>query len=370
MTSTVSTRPGTGAASAPGGRPRPWTSRAPRAAAVAALLAVPLFTTPQWQAIAVFSVIYAIAALGLHVLTGMAGQVSLGHSAFVAVGGYTAIWLGADQGLPIWVWLPAAALVSAAVGLLVVPFAARLRGLYLAVVTLAVLFAAEYLWDVWETLTGGSKGRPSQSAVLLGHDLLDDVIIGRFMLTGDQQFFYLACAVLAVAAVAARNLSRTRPGRGFAAIRDRDLTAAVVGVPVARMKSAAFAVAAAYAGLAGALLVAYQTYAVPDQWDLMLSVELLAMIIIGGVGSLRGAIAGAVFVTAIPQVVTLLARVVPGISTTPSAGGGVSVDVLANFLYGLTVVAVLVFEPRGLAGISERVLDAAGRKNRKGRSDG
>lgn len=164
MTSTVSTRPGTGAASAPGGRPRPWTSRAPRAAAVAALLAVPLFTTPQWQAIAVFSVIYAIAALGLHVLTGMAGQVSLGHSAFVAVGGYTAVWLGADQGLPIWVWLPAAALVSAAVGLLVVPFAARLRGLYLAVVTLAVLFVAEYLWDVWEPLTGGSKGAASCAA--------------------------------------------------------------------------------------------------------------------------------------------------------------------------------------------------------------
>ncbi|TDD35866.1 branched-chain amino acid ABC transporter permease [Actinomadura sp. KC06] len=367
MTSTVKTRADADVVSALTGRPQHrWTSRSVRIVTVVVLLAVPLFSTPQWQAIAVFSAISAIAALGLHVLTGLAGQVSLGHSAFVAVGGYTAIWLGADQGLPIWVWLPAAGLVSAAVGLLVVPFAARLRGLYLAVVTLAVLFVAEYVWDVWEGLTGGTKGRAAQPVEIFGHDLLDDVIAGPFMLTGDQQFFYLACAVLAVAAVAARNLSRTRPGRGFAAIRDRDLTAGVVGVPVARMKSAAFGVAAAYAGLAGALMVSYQTYAVPDQWDLMMSVELLAIIIIGGVGSLRGAIAGAVFVTAIPQVVTLLAGVVPGISTTPSAGGGVSVDVLANCLYGLAIVAVLVFEPRGLAGISERVLNAVGRK---GRSD-
>jgi branched-chain amino acid transport system permease protein len=325
-----------------------------------------LFTTPQWQAIAVFAAISAIAALGLHVLTGLAGQVSLGHSAFVAVGGYTAIWLGVDRGMPIWVWLPAAGLVSAAVGLLVVPFAARLRGLYLAVVTLAVLFVAEYLWGVWESLTGATNGRAAQPVVLFGHNLLQDMTIGPFLLTGDQQYFYLSCLILVIAAVAARNLSRTRPGRGFAAIRDRDLTASVVGVPVARMKSAAFAVAAAYAGIAGALLVSYQTYAVPAQWNLMLSVQFLAMIIIGGVGSLRGAIAGAVFVTAIPQVVTLLAGVIPGISATPSAGGGVSVDVLANFLYGLAVVSVLVFEPRGLAGISERVRNVVGRK---GRSD-
>ncbi|TYB45454.1 branched-chain amino acid ABC transporter permease [Actinomadura chibensis] len=364
MASIVNAPPGEGVVAAKGPAGSGWTSRAAHVVVIVALLAVPLVSTPQWQAIAVFAAVSAIAALGLHVLTGLAGQVSLGHSAFVAAGGYTAIWLGADKGLPIWLWLPAAGLVSAAVGLLVVPFAARLRGLYLAVVTLAVLFVAEYLWDLWDGVTGGTKGRAAQPVVLFGHDLLDDVIAGPFMLTGDQQFFYLACAVLAVAAVAARNLARTRPGRGFAAIRDRDLTAGVVGVPVARMKSAAFAVAAGYAGIAGALLVSYQTYAVPDQWDLMLSVEYLAMIVIGGVGSLRGAIAGAVFVTAIPQVVTLIAKVVPGISTTPSAGGGVSVDVLANCLYGLAIVAVLVFEPRGLAGISERVVAAARRKGR------
>lgn len=137
---------------------------------VVAMLVVPLVTTPQWQAIWVFAAIAAIAAIGLHVLTGLAGQVSLGHAAFVAVGGYTAIWLGEDRGLPLWVWLPAAGIASAAVGLLVVPFAARLRGLYLSVVTLAVLFVTDYIWNTWEGLTGGTNGRSAQTVELFGHD--------------------------------------------------------------------------------------------------------------------------------------------------------------------------------------------------------
>lgn len=139
----------------------------------------------------------------------------------------------------------------------------------------------------------------------------------------------------------------------------------MVGVPVARMKSAAFAVSAGYAGVAGALLVGYQTYAVPDQWSLMLSVQYLAMIVIGGMGSLGGAIAGAFFVTAIPQLVALLAGVLPGISTTPTTGGGITTDLLANFLYGLAVVVVLVVEPRGLAGLPARIGSVLRRKEAK-----
>lgn len=333
---------------------RGFAAHAGTVAVGAAVVALPFAVSARWQPIAVFAAISGIGAIGLHILTGLAGQVSLGHAAFLGVGAYAATWLGADQGLPVYVWLPGAGLVAAAVGAVVGPIATRLRGLYLAVVTLSLVFVTAWVWDVWESLTGGSAGRSTARLTVGGTDLLDGVTLAGIELNGDQTWWFASVAVLALAAVTARNLQRTRIGRAFASIRERDLTAAVAGVPVTRIKTLAFIVSSFYAGVAGALLAAYQSYALPDQWDLLLSIEFIAMIVVGGLGTVFGAVVGAAFVAAIPELVRSATGVVPFIEEQTSITGGMSVELVSDFLYGAVIVAVLVFEPRGLVGLWER----------------
>lgn len=313
-------------------------------------LVAPLVLSKLWQSVAVFAVIAAISVLGLHVMTGLAGQVSLGHSAFVGIGAYTATWCGAEREWPIFLWLPAAGLVAAAVAGAVGPFAARLRGLYLAVVTLALVIVMGYVWMSWVSLSGGFNGRPTMDVRVFGHDLFRPLKTPLITLNSAQQFFFLCLFVLAVVGVAIRNLQRTRLGRAFLAVRDRDVAAAVAGVEVVRTKILAFVAAGFCAGLAGALLAAYQSYITPAQFNLNLSIEYVAMSVIGGLGSLGGAICGAVFVTALPQFVRNLSSFLPFISTTPGASG-ISADNLSLFLYGLAIVAVLIAEPLGVWGL-------------------
>lgn len=326
---------------------------------VAALaLAWPLVLSTRWQVAGVFALIAAVAAMGLHVTTGLAGQVSLGHAAFVAIGVYSAVWMGVDKGWAWWVWLPGAGIVAALVGLIVGPFALRLRGLYLAVVTVALLAVTQYLWAVWPSLTGGFNGRSAQPLEIAGHDLFSDLsVFGLITLNSNQQFWFVALAVLTVLAVAARNLQRTKPGRAWASVRDRDLAAAVAGVPITRAKISAFVVGAFYGGVAGALLGAYQSYVVPEQFGLDLSVRYIAIIVIGGLGSVAGVVVGALFVTVLPLLVNGLTGLLPFIEEKPSTSGGFTVDLVSTFVYGLAIVIVLVVEPRGLMGLWERFRD-------------
>jgi branched-chain amino acid transport system permease protein len=319
------------------------------------LVALPLVAPARWQPVAVFALIAGIGAIGLHVLTGLAGQVSLGHAAFLGVGAYTATWLGADQQLPAWVWLPGAGLAAAVLGGLVGPVATRLRGLYLAVVTLALTFVAGWVWTVWESLTGGaSTGRSTMRFSIGGTDLLGGVTLAGVELDGDQTFWYVTLALLTLAAITARNLQRTRIGRAFASIRERDLTASSAGIPVTRIKTTAFVVSSFYAGVAGALLAAYQSYLLPGQWDLWLSIQYVAMIVVGGLGSVSGAMLGAAFVVVLPELVVSSTGVLPFVEERPSSTGGISVELLAQLLYGAATVAVLVWEPGGIVGLWER----------------
>jgi len=324
------------------------------AVAVAALLIVfPFVAGANWQPIAVFALIAGIGAIGLQLLTGLAGQVSLGHAAFLGTGAYTASWLGGDQGLPVYIWLPAAGLVAAALGGLVGPVATRLRGLYLAVVTLALLFIMSYVFEQWTSVTGGRVGRSTMALTVNGTDLLDGVtlpVLG-IELNGNQAYWFFVLAVLVGLGYAARNIQRTRIGRAFLSVRERDLTASVAGVPVTRMKTAAFVVSSFYAGIAGALLAAYQSYVLPTQWGLILSIEFVAMIVIGGLGTVFGAVIGAAFVRAIPELVRSLTGVLPFIEQESDPSGGVTVELVSQFLYGAAIVTVLVFEPAGLYGL-------------------
>ncbi|GAA0432271.1 branched-chain amino acid ABC transporter permease [Acrocarpospora corrugata] len=305
------------------------------------------------------ALVAAIGAIGLNLVTGYAGQVSLGHAFFLAIGAYTAAALSGDPAgrtlgfgvTNLLIWLPAAGLVAALAGVLVAPLATRLRGLYLAIVTLGLVFLGEHVFKEWDDLTGGpGVGRPAAAPELFGWRLDRPGPLG----SREQQLYLLVLVVLVVFAVGARNLARSRIGRGFAAIRDRDIAAEVMGVPLTRYKVLAFGVSSFYAGCAGALLYTVSGgYFEAGSFSLLLSVQYIAMVLIGGVATVSGSIAGALFITLLSPVTRELPALLPFISgdstQTPN------VFQVETVLYGLLIIVFLVFEPRGLFGLWLRV---------------
>jgi branched-chain amino acid transport system permease protein len=321
-------------------------------------LATPwLLADPELQLLALCSAT-AIGAIGLNLVTGYAGQVSLGHAFFLAVGAYTAAALSGDPdgrrlgfGVEnILIWLPAAGLAAALAGVIVAPLATRLRGLYLAIVTLGLVFVGEYLLTEWVELTGGPGiGRQAATPVLFGYRLDEtDAYLSR-----DQKLFLLMFVLLALLALAARNLARSRVGRAFAAIRDRDIAAGVIGVNLSRYKTIAFAVSSFYAGCAGALIYTISGRFDPGQFSLLLSVQFIAMVLIGGAGTISGSILGAFFITLLPRITRELPGLVPFIGAQPTDIP--NVFQLETVLYGVLIIVFLIFEPRGLFGIWIRV---------------
>ncbi|MFE9103208.1 branched-chain amino acid ABC transporter permease [Actinomadura geliboluensis] len=350
--------PAARAAAAP--RPRPHglltRGRAGVGLTVAALLVLPLVVRSElWLGIGILTLIAGIGALGMQVITGLAGQISLGHAFFMAIGAYSSAWLGADQGLPWWLWLPASGLVAAAAGALVAPVAVRIRGLYLAVATLALVFIGLYAWETWTSLSGGVNGRPAAPVLFGDQDLSMGVMAGdRMILDALQAWWYFALAILLLVMLLTHNLKHSRLGRAFMAVRDKDVAAAVVGVPVTRTKTTAFVISSFFAGVSGALLVSYMGYFTPGQWHLMLSVDFIAMIVIGGMGTVSGALLGALFVRAMPEVVNQASVVLPFVRKSASTDGGITGPLLSGFLYGLVIVLILLFEPNGIRALALR----------------
>lgn len=347
-----------------------------------------------WLVILGQVMIFAIGALGLNILTGLAGQVSLGHAFFMAVGGYTAVVLGAEAsptlvglGLPMWIWLPAAGIAAALVGFLVAPTAVRVRGLYLAFVTIGLVFVGDHLFRNLRNVSGGPGiGRewPALELRLWKEEqpLISFATAGPWFgielsRQAKQYLFLLLLAV--VFALAHKNIARSRLGRAFASIRDRDIAAEVMGVNEVRYKALAFGVSSFFAGVAGALLASYFGSRIPEAWDLLLSVQFIAIILIGGAGTTAGAILGSFFVVMVPRLVENLTRWIGGLTSgegisaavanfvlstgpadfglvgTSAIGPGLSVFQLNLVLYGLLIVIFLIFEPLGLFGIWLRV---------------
>jgi branched-chain amino acid transport system permease protein len=348
----------------------------------------------DWMVIIDRALIFAIAALGLNMLTGVAGQVSLGHAFFMAVGAYTAAVIGGEPGnivwgleLPIWIWLPAAGLVAALLGILVAPTAVRVRGLYLAFVTLGLVFIGQYLWRNLGKIAGGpTTGRewpPLELALWKGQEPLisfaDDGSWFGVDLVKQGKAYYLLLFLVIVFALLAKNMMRTRVGRSWASIRDRDIAAEIMGVAEARGKTQAFAISSFYAGVAGALLASFFGRLIPETWDLLLSVEFIVIILIGGAGTITGTLMGTAFVVLTPRLVrdlTLwLAELAEGDSaasffanlivatdaqdfglvSTSAAGPGLSIFQLNIVLFGVLIIVFLIFEPLGLYGIWIRI---------------
>lgn len=310
-------------------------------AALLALVAAPLLASDYWLTTLTLVGLASMGALALNVLTGFTGLISLGTAAFVAVGAYTAGNLASRFDLSPLLVLPAAALLTGAVATVVGVAALRIKGLYLAIATLAAQFIVEWLLAHWDEVTGGVQGVITIPATTIGP--LD---------LGTPRGKYLFVAgVLALTVVFTENVFRTRVGRAFVAVRDQYVAAAGMGIPVFRYKLAAFFFSSALAGLAGALYGYYVGLISSEQFGLELSIRYLAMILIGGLGSIPGSILGAAFVTLIP---IFLRDTLPAIGLELAAGTRVHVE---QVLFGVTVLGFLILEPRGLHGLYRNIKD-------------
>lgn len=282
--------------------------------------------------------IYSMAAVGLNILTGYTGQISLGHGAFFGVGAYTAAILASKAHSPFLLSLLAAGVVTAAVGFIFGLPSSRLKHLYLLIATLAGQFIMEYVFVNWESLTGGAEGIVVMGARLFGLDL-----------GNDRTFYFVIFFFFVLTTWIAVNLKRTRYGRAFIAIRDNDRAAEGMGIPIFRYKLLSFAISSFYAGLAGALYAYFTMSITPEPFNLWLSIEFLAMIIIGGLGSIPGSVFGTVFIVVLNEVLSHVTEYLMNIGASESIA--ITIAPLREFIFGLAIVLFIIYEPKGIAEV-------------------
>ena len=294
------------------------------------LVAAPWTVPEYWLSQLTFILIYGIVGLGLMLLAGFTGLFSIGHAAFLGVGAYTEAVLAA-KGWPFPLSMACAMALSAAVGVVVGLPALRVKGIYLGIATLAFGFIVEEALARWESVTGGNAGLSVKGVGAFGWSL------------ASSESFYLLCLVLAVlSTLAVLNLLRSPTGRAFVAIRDSEISAQSMGIHLARYKSLSFAISAALTGLGGALYAHKISFLSPDQFNIVQSIDLLLLVVIGGLGSVHGAFLGAAFLIAMPQLIAV------GKDLLPAAIGQAAG--LQAVVYGAVLIAFVIFEPMGLYG--------------------
>lgn len=307
---------------------------------IAGLLILPFIGTNYLLYLCCLVLINVTSATGLNILTGFTGLVSLGHAAFMAVGAYTVAILGRDTGLPFFVTIPVAGFVAAGIGLVFGIPSLRVKGLYLAIATIGASVILGFVFLNWTSMTGGSRGLAVTPASIGGTEI-----------TSYRHLYWIFMPVCAGLVLGAANLFRTRVGRAFIAIRDRDISAEVLGIPLLKYKLLSFAVSSFYAGVAGAMW-AYMFLAVgPESFTLVHSIFFLAAIIVGGMGTIQGAILGAIFMTMVPELLRLVVDVLqPFVPNAQSLFAPVR-----TIVFGALIILFLVFEPQGLAEIVARI---------------
>nr|WP_262841326.1 branched-chain amino acid ABC transporter permease [Sphaerisporangium corydalis] len=351
-------------------------------AAAALAIAVPFYLEGFWLQTGLFAMSAAVGAIGINLLTGSTGQLSMGHAFFLAIGAYAYVYFSADPeqgarqalgglGLPTPLAAVLAVLTAGVAGGLFSPIAGRLKGAYLGIATLALIFLGQHLLFNATAVTGGYNGRAVPPLHLFGLTFADtpalvvmDVPFGAL-----ERLWFLGLLLVLGAAAFARGVLRGRPGRAMNTIRDHEIAAGVMGVPVARYRAGVFVLSSMYGGLAGVMLALVFQRTVPDYFGVFLSLDYLAMIVIGGLGSIGGAVIGAVFVSMLPQLLTRYSDSLPLIAEPGS--GGVSPAEAARILYGAAVVSVVLFLPGGLAGLFARLrAGGGGRTGRPARARG
>ncbi|WP_237065395.1 branched-chain amino acid ABC transporter permease [Loktanella sp. M215] len=302
-------------------------------------IALPAYASVYVLYMASLVAINAIATVGLNVTVGYTGLLSIGHSAFIGVGAYAAGLSMLHLGTPLFVNVVIGAVAAFSVGLIFGIPSLRIKGVYLAIATLAAQYSLYFLFQQWTSVTGGDRG-----ISLPGTDLFG---------MGDTGFYYGVLLVALVLFVGARNLFRTRIGRSFIAVRERDYAAQVLGINVVRTKLLAFGIGAAFAGVSGALTAHFLRLVNPDQFTLTVSVFFLAAVVVGGRASILGSILGAAFMTLLPEVLREILSALPIQGQANVAG---LLSPLREIIFGLLIIGFLMFEPRGLKGILDRLL--------------
>ena len=308
---------------------------------IAALIGLPLAASPFVLDLANQVFLAVIGAIALMLLTGYAGQISLGHAGLIGAGAFTTGILVRELAAPFWVTLPASGLVGALIGVVFGLPSLRLRGLYLAVSTLALHFIVVYAGAEYETRRGYSTGV-----------VIEPPAIGDWVLSDGRAWYVVLGIAAAATMLFALNLLRTRTGRAWRAVRGREAVAEALGIDVPRAKLAAFVVSSTITSIAGCLFAYYRGFVSAEAFSLFLTIQYVAMVIIGGMGSMLGAVLGAVFVVLFPYLIEYLTTVLP----TPESWAN-SVFAINYATFGLVMILFLVFEPAGLVGIWERVRD-------------
>jgi branched-chain amino acid transport system permease protein len=322
---------------------------------VAVTLSFPFLSGARWLTVGNLALVSTVGATALMILTGFAGQISLGHAAFLALGAYTVAALG-NRGVPFWLGLPAAGLVAASVGLFVGALTLRMKGLYLAIVTVGLGVLVNHTLLSVPSLTGGLSGIAVPAHAWFAgpeaarlSEFTDTMLLGPLRFTFERKLYFLFLALAAGTLLVARNLTRSPSGRAMMAVRDRDLAAAAVGVDPTRAKLLAFSLSSFLAGVAGGMFGLQQQYiTVEPPFDLSMSVGYIAMIVLGGLGTVFGAAAGALAFTALAPLAEGVGRHLPLVDRLTSAQQ-------STVLFALIVVGFLVFEPLGLFGVWRRV---------------
>jgi len=312
---------------------------------VIALIAIPYVISGYWLGIVNTILIAVIGAIGLNILTGFTGQISLGQGGFLAVGAYSSAIFSSRGGIPVVLSIILAVLLTAAIGAFFGLPALRLKGLYLAIATLASQEIIVFVARRWEWLTQG-QGFIAVPRLEIGGFKIDRVAF-------EWQWYWILVIIAALSAIAARNLFRTGLGRAFMAVRDQDIAAEAIGVNLTRTKVTAFALSSGFVGLAGALTAHYTETVTWERFTLTVSITFLAMILVGGLGSIAGAVYGATFISMLPPLLTEFSDAVKG--SAPFIAE--QLPAIKNAAFGLVIIVFLIFEPRGLDRMWQRMKD-------------
>jgi branched-chain amino acid transport system permease protein len=305
-----------------------------------ALILFPFVANQYWLYLACLVAINVASATGLNLLTGFTGLVSLGQAAFMGVGAYTVAILEIRFGTPFILNLAIGGAVAALVGIVVGIPSLRVKGLYLAIATIAASFILHFVFANWTSVTNGVSGLSMPPASLLG-----------LHLETPFRLYWVIMPVTALMVLGAANLFRTRIGRAFIAIRDRDISAEVLGIPLLRYKLMSFALSSFYAGVAGGLWAYFFRVVTPESFPLINSIFYLAAIIVGGMGTILGGILGAVFMTLVPEALKLAVGLL-----SPWIPDAIAIlSPVRTIVFGALIVGFLIFEPHGLAEIWRRI---------------
>lgn len=292
--------------------------------ALCLLALAPLFLRSYTLYILNLAGVYVVATLGLNLLTGYTGQLSIGHAGFLAIGAYAGALLPAKLGIPFWLSIPLAGIVSGLAGFVLLIPALRLTAIYLAIATLGFGAAVAEILPRWTAVTGGYQGMKVPKAALFGLTLDSDV-----------KLYYLALVIVIVMILLAQNIVGSKMGRAFVAIRDQERAAQALGISLTRYKAYAFFISAFYTGIAGGLYSFVVGYISPGEFDLAKSLLIFMMMALGGMASIPGSVVGAVFLTFLPHWL--------------SGFRG-----LQQFIYGAALVLVVIFAPYGIWGFVRR----------------